>query len=116
MEVEDDGLVVGEEAVELAVGEAVRMLALGHQAEEIDDVDEADLEVGASARGGWRRRRATSEVGMSPAQAMTTSGSAPSSLLAKSQMPMPLVQCVDGVLHGRGTAGASALSATMTLM
>ena len=31
-------------------------------------------------------------VGMSPAEAITRSGSPPSSLLAQSQMPMPLVQ------------------------
>jgi hypothetical protein len=41
MEVEDDGLVVGEQAVEIAVGEAVRMLARRRQTEEVDDVDES---------------------------------------------------------------------------
>ena len=42
------------------------------------------------------RRRATadsvSSVGMSPAHAITTSGSSPASLLAQSQMPIPRVQ------------------------
>ena len=35
----------------------------------------------------------TSRVGVSPQQAITTSGSAPWSLLAHGQMPMPSVQC-----------------------
>ena len=48
VEVEDHRLVEREERVEFAVGQAVRMLALGHQAEEIDDVDEADFQVGAA--------------------------------------------------------------------
>ena len=34
-----------------------------------------------------------STVGTSPQEAMTTSGSWPSSLLARRQMPMPLAQC-----------------------
>jgi len=34
-----------------------------------------------------------SMVGTSPAQASTTSGSSPSSLLAQGQMPAPWVQC-----------------------
>ena len=80
VEVEDDRLVEGEERVEVAIGEAVRMLGVGHEAEEIDDVDEANLEVGEASRGGWRRRPALPCVGMSPAQAMTTSGSLPSSV------------------------------------
>ena len=46
MEVEDDRLVRGEERVEVAIGEAVRMLGVGLQPEQIDDVDEADLQVG----------------------------------------------------------------------
>ena len=35
-----------------------------------------------------------SRVGTSPAQAITTSGSLPRSLLAHSQMPIPAVQCL----------------------
>ena len=51
---------------------------------------------------------------MSPAQAITTSGSPPSSLLAKSQIPMPRVQwriasSIDSQF------GAGCLPATMTL-
>src|SRR5713101_6654840 len=41
-----------------------------------------------------------SMVAMSPAQAITTSGSAPSSVEAQSQMPMPLVQWVTASFHG----------------
>jgi len=42
-----------------------------------------------------------SSVGVSPQQAMTTSGSAPWSLLAHSQMPIPSVQCNDRLVHGQ---------------
>ena len=55
VEVEDDGLVDGEEAVELVLGEAVGVLTVGHEAEEVDDVDEADLDLGAAlAEDGYR--------------------------------------------------------------
>ena len=40
-----------------------------------------------------------SRVGTSPAQAITTSGSLPPSLLAHSQMPMPAVQCFSACVH-----------------
>ena len=39
------GLSVGEEAVEVAVGQAVRVLGGRRELEEIHDVDEADLQV-----------------------------------------------------------------------
>ena len=55
-----------------------------------------------------------SRVGVSPQQAITTSGSHPASLEAQSQMPMPWVQCFTAcsmVSHwGRGC-----LLATITL-
>ena len=74
---EDDGLVLGEERVELLVAEPVRMLGLRLELHEIDDVDDADLQ----ARGSCARSRSTaasvSSVGTSPQQAMTTSGSPP---------------------------------------
>ena len=53
-------------------------------------------------------------VGMSPQLAMTTSGSAPWSLLAQSQMPMPLVQCSIAASMSR-YCRCDCLSATMTL-
>ncbi len=89
---EDDRPVGREERVELAVGQAVRVLRLRLEPHQVDDVDDADL---AGRAGRWRRRStaaSVSSVGMSPAQASTTSGSPPSSLLAQSQMPMPRVQ------------------------
>ena len=45
MEVEDDGPIRGEEAVEVPVVEAVGMLRGRSHAVQVDDVDEADLEV-----------------------------------------------------------------------
>ena len=52
-------------------------------------------------------------MGVSPQQAMTTSGSAPWSLLAHCQMPMPSVQCTTAasiVSH----CGRACLPATTT--
>src|SRR6266851_991098 len=45
VEVEDDGFVGGEKGIEVAIGESVRVFALWHEAEEIDDVDETDLQI-----------------------------------------------------------------------
>jgi len=59
---------------------------------QVDDVDHPHLQLGRC----WRRMEVaakTSRVGVSPQQAMTTSGSEPWSLLAQSQMPIPSVQC-----------------------
>lgn len=46
MEVENDRLVLGKDCPPMLIGHAVRVMVFGDQAEEIDDVDEADLEVG----------------------------------------------------------------------
>ena len=46
MEVEDDRFVVREQAVEVPVREAVRMLGGGDEPVEVHHVDEADLEIG----------------------------------------------------------------------
>ena len=46
MEVEDDGLVGGEQVVELPVAEPVGVLLFGHQRQQIHHVDEAHLQVG----------------------------------------------------------------------
>jgi len=46
VEVEDDGLVRGEQGIEVAIGEAVRVFGFRHETEQIDDVDEADLQIG----------------------------------------------------------------------
>ena len=55
-----------------------------------------------------------SSVGTSPAQAMTTSGSLPISLLAHSQMPMPDVQCLIAASIF-SDCGEGCLPATITL-
>src|SRR5664279_2179026 len=47
MEVEDNGLVLSEQAVEGAVRKSMRMFPFRHQAEQIDDVDESNLHVRA---------------------------------------------------------------------
>ena len=46
MEVEDAGLVVGEDGFPLVCFEAVGVFARVNELEEVDDVDKADLEVG----------------------------------------------------------------------
>src|ERR1022692_1198238 len=45
VKVEDYGLVGGKQRIEVAVGESMRMFGRRHEAEEIDGVDEADLQV-----------------------------------------------------------------------
>ena len=46
VEGEDDRLVDGEESVEVTVGEAMRMLAVRLQRHQVDDIDDADLQLG----------------------------------------------------------------------
>ena len=55
-----------------------------------------------------------SSVGTSPAQAITTSGSPPSSLLAHRQMPMPAVAMLDRRVHVEPLRAAGCLPATIT--
>ena len=45
VEGEDDGPVDGEQAVEIAVGQSMRVFGVGLQAEQIHDIDEAQLDV-----------------------------------------------------------------------
>ena len=93
--------------------QAVRMLARRLQLHQVDDVDDAHLELGQCLRS-RSTAASVSSVGTSPQQAITTSGSPPRSLLAHSQMPMPAVQCLIAssiVSH----CGAGCLPATMTL-
>jgi len=88
---EDDRLVRGEERVELLIRHAVRMFGGGLQAHQVDDVDDADLEVRhVLAHQGDRSQGL--QRGTSPQHAMTTSGSPPWSVARQSQMPMPRVQ------------------------
>lgn len=58
------------------------MFAIGFETEKIDDVDEADAEVGKRPRAKSRLPRALA-VATSPALAMTRSDSSPSSLLCE---------------------------------
>src|SRR5476649_1209212 len=46
VEVEDDRLLARENGIEVATGQTVRMIGVGHQPEQVHHVDEADLEVG----------------------------------------------------------------------
>ena len=90
---EDDGAVDREERVELRVGEAVRMLALRLEAHQVDDVDDAHLQLGetiAQDRGGGERleRRHVAAAGEHDVGL-----AASSSFDAQSQMPTPRVQC-----------------------
>ena len=114
VEGEDDGLVLGEERVVVLVGQAVRDAAVWVWS----FIRSTTLTTRIFSSGSASRRMVTaarvSSVGVSPQQAMTTSGSCPWSLEAHCQMPMPWVQCLTAcsmVSHwGRGC-----LEATMTL-
>jgi hypothetical protein len=92
MEVEDDRLVGGEKRIEVAVGESgcsvsgIRRKRSTMLTKRIFKSEKCSFRIATAA--------SDSMVAMSPAQARTTSGSAPSSVEAQSQMPMPFVQCV----------------------
>ena len=95
---EDDRPVRREDPVELAVAQPVRVLARGLELHQVDHVHHAHLELRqVLAQDGTAA--SISSVGTSPAQAITTSGSAPWSLLAHSQMPRPAVQCLTACVH-----------------
>ena len=92
---EDDGLVLGEEGVEVGVRQAVGVLGTWLHLHQIDDVHDTDLQLRqalAQNRSGRQNLQRRHVSGTSS----TTSGSAPRSLLAHSQMPMPAVQCFHG--------------------
>ena len=119
VEVEDYRLVRGEQGVEVPIVQAVGVLPFGHQLEQVYHVDEAHLQVGellpqnGGCRPGipwWgcRRSRPSPHRGY---QAQVPQ----SSLLAQSQMPMPLVQCSMALSMGR-YCRCFCLSETMTLM
>src|SRR5437667_8203594 len=91
VEVEDDRPVGGEQAVEVAVRQAVRMLAGRHQLVEATTLMNRIFRSWKCSRSSVTAASA-SLVGMSPALAITTSGSEPWSLLALFQMLRPLVQ------------------------
>ena len=110
---EHDGLVSRENGVEIAIREPVRMFICGSSVIKSTTLTTRILRSGIS-----RRRRSTaarvSSVGTSPQQAITTSGSAPWSLLAQSQMPTPAVQCAMAASMS-SHCDAGCLPATMTL-
>ena len=83
-----------------SASEAVRVLGVGLQAHEVDDVDDADLEF-REVLAQERDRRQRFQRRHVAAQPITTSGSPPSSLLAQSQMPTPRVQWMIGVSMDR---------------
>ena len=68
------------------------MFACRLELHEIDDVDHPDFQVGQMLSKDGNGCQ-DSNVGVSPQQAMITSGSAFWSLLAHCQMPTPSVQC-----------------------
>ena len=110
----DDRAACREEGVELRVGEAVRVLALGLEAHGIDDVDDTYLELGQVLTEQLDCSEGL-ECRTSPQQAITTSGSDSSSLLAHSQMPRPLVQWITASsMESQSAVAASRRRSTFT--
>ena len=89
----DDRPIGCEQVVKFGIGDPVRMLVLGLQRHQVDDVHDTDLQVGqVFAQQGDRRERL--QRWNVAGEAITTSGSLPSgSLEAQSQIPMPTSQC-----------------------
>jgi hypothetical protein len=98
MKVKDDWLVRGEEHLKLPIGLARRVLNIENQPERIDDVTNRTFTPGKYVR---RSAMAANDslVGTSPQLAITTSGSAPWSLLAQSQIPAPIRAVFDRGFH-----------------
>ena len=91
---EDHRLVAGEQAVEIAVAEAVRMLIAGLQRHQVDDVDDANSSSRAMLAqqiDGGQRFQGRDVAG---AGHDDVGFAAVFSLPAQSQMPMPASQCV----------------------
>jgi hypothetical protein len=89
---EDDGLSVREERVELGVRHAVRVLVVGLQAHEVDDVDHADRELGQVLAQDRRRRdglerRDVARAGQDDVRLLALVRARPA------QIPIPRVQC-----------------------
>ena len=98
MEVENDRFVQCEQAVEITIRKAMRMLGARHQSVEIDHVDKADFEIRESFRAttqpppglpSWEYRRRSPSP--DPVRAVVVAG--------LRQMPMPLVQCSIACVH-----------------
>ena len=76
VKIENDRFIAGEKRVEVRVGQTVRMLSARLQLEKIDNVNETDLDIReflAQQHGAAK----ASCVGISPAEAITSSGSLP---------------------------------------
>ena len=92
VEGENDRFVGCEELDKACLGHAVRMDLLREQRHQIHDIDETNLEVRQADPMSQSAAPRASSVGTSPAQAITTSGSCPSSLLAQRQIEAPAAQ------------------------
>src|ERR1051325_2334174 len=117
VEGKDDRLVPREESVEVRVGESVRVVG-GCWVDGCSFIRSTTSPTRTFNPGRRSRRIAAaarvSSVGTSPAQAMTTSGSASWSLLAHRPMPAPAVQCFPAWSMSR-YCNAGCLPATITL-
>ena len=91
---ENHRLVGGEQRIEGFVIQAMRMFGRRLKRHQVHHVHHPHLQVGHDACASSDVAARVSSVGTSPAQAITTSGSPPQSLLAHSQIPMPAVQCL----------------------
>ncbi len=99
VEVEDNGLIRGEEGLELALAEAMGMVGGGHETEEVDDVDEAQLKlraVFAEDGGGGERLRGGDVAGAGD------DGIGLLALVVRGEVPDAdaLGAVLDGLLHG----------------
>ena len=97
---EDHRPVGGEQRVELAVGQPVRVLGVGLQPHQVDDVDDADLQLGQIARAAVRPRRA-SRASARRRRRPARRRARRSSSLRPSQMPIPRVQWATASLDVR---------------
>ena len=97
---EDDRLVAGEQPSKSRSLIPCGCSVLRLQGHEIDDVDDANFQFGQCCRN-RSTAASVSSVGTSPAQAITTSGSAPSIVAGPSQIPMPASQWRRGRVHGQ---------------
>ena len=115
VEGEDHRPVLGEEGVELAVGQPVRVLVVGQQPHEVDDVDDADAQVGQLRCAGSTPPPASRGSGRRPRRrARRRARVRPASVPAHSQMPRPRAQCAIGVRRPTASRGCGCLPATTT--
>jgi hypothetical protein len=110
---EDDRLIDGEHGIEIHIREAVRMFARWLNGHQIDNVHHANLDVGKmlpqeiDGRQSFKRRHV-------PGAGHDDIGLGALSVLAHSQMPMPVLQCSMADSMSR-YCNAGCLPATITL-